>query len=146
MNNKHNIPAFVSVIAMVLGFYDLLRGFMHTVMLNYSADHIAGLALNTPQSVDLLRLLGSFGVSNYITGIMLILLAWRYRPLALTMLGLIPAAYGFGYITIQFNLQAYGPSTAKWGGFDYMLVDLSICVLTFIAGVAVMVYRNMNAR
>lgn len=146
MNTKHNIPAFVSVMGIGLGIYDLLRGFMHTVMLDYSASHIAGLTLNTPQAVDLLKLLGAFGVSNYITGVMLILLAVWARPLALAMMGVIPAAYGLGYFTIRCHLVGLSPSTAKWGGFDPLLLDLAICLLTFFAGVAVMVYRNKNAR
>ena len=40
------IPGFVAVAAILLGIYDLVRGFMHTVLLEYSATHIAVLDLS----------------------------------------------------------------------------------------------------
>ena len=54
---------------------DLLRGFMHTIVLNYSAKNIAVLDLSTSTASDQLRLLGAFGISNLETGVVLILLA-----------------------------------------------------------------------
>ena len=35
------IPKFIFIMAVFLGGIDLLRGFMHTVILPYSATHIA---------------------------------------------------------------------------------------------------------
>lgn len=142
MQNKQNLPAFISVIVMLLGMYDLLRGFMHTFMLNYSAINVAGLNLATSQAPDLLQLLGAFGISNYLSGIMLILMAWKARPLALIMLGVIPSIYFIGSLAIEANVQAYAISTAKWGGKKYMLIYLLICTATFIAGTIVTVYRK----
>ena len=142
MKNKYSIPVFVSVVAMSLGFYDLVRGFMHTVMLGYSAAHFAGLDLTIVQAADLLRLLGLFGVSNFITGVMLILSAWLSRPLALAMLGVIPAAYGIGYLTIHHCLSMHPQSTAKWSGMTPFLVYLLVCVISFIAGIVVMWRRS----
>ena len=139
---KTHIPVFVPVVAFLLGGCDLLRGFMHTINLEYSAHYIAGLDLTTPQAIDLLRLLDAFGISNYITGIMLILLALKARSLALIMLAVIPAAYGIGIICLRYVIPNYSTSQAPFNGMPMMLVYLSICTFTFFAGLSVALYQK----
>jgi uncharacterized membrane protein YphA (DoxX/SURF4 family) len=136
------IPKFISIMAVFLGVIDLLRGFMHTVVLPYSATHIACLDLSGPTAPDLLRLLGLFGISNYITGATLILTGLYARPIALVLLGLIPAFYGLGLLTIHAAMNPYPPSTAQWGGRPFMIVNLSLYVLTFLAGIFVLRHRK----
>ena len=136
------IPKFISIMAVLLGVIDLLRGFMHTVVLPYSATHIACLDLSGPTATDLLRLLGLFGISNYITGATLILTGLYARPIALVLLGLIPAFYGLGLLTIHAAMNPYPPSTAEWGGRPFMMVNLSLYVLTFLAGLFVLRHRK----
>ena len=136
------IPKFISIMAVFLGGVDLLRGFMHTVVLPYSAAHIACLDLSGPTASDLLRLLGLFGISNYITGATLILTGLYARPIALALLGLIPTFYGLGLRTIHAAMNPYPPSTAQWGGRPFMMVNLSLYVLTFLAGVFVLWHRK----
>jgi uncharacterized membrane protein YphA (DoxX/SURF4 family) len=128
--------------AVFLGGIDLLRGFMHTVVLPYSATHIACLDLSGPTASDLLRLLGLFGISNYITGATLILTGLYARPIALVLLGLIPAFYGLGLLTIHAAMNPYPPSTAQWGGRPFMMINLSLYVLTFLAGIFVLRHRK----
>lgn len=128
--------------AVFLGGIDLLRGFMHTVILPYSATHIACLDLSGPTAPDLLRLLGLFGISNYITGATLILTGLYARPIALVLLGLIPAFYGLGLLTIHAATNPYPPSTAQWGGRPFMMINLSLYVLTFLAGIFVLRHRK----
>ena len=134
MNQNTNIPKFVSVVAIGLGCLDLVRGFMHTILLEYAASNIAGLDLSSSVAIDLLRLMGSFGISNYITGITLILLGWKARPLALAMLGVIPAAYFVGSVGIKINSAAYAATEGDWGGIPMMLVYMGVCVVTFSLG------------
>ena len=136
------IPKFISIMAVLLGGIDLLRGFMHTVVLPYSATHIACLDLSGPTAPDLLRLLGLFGISNYITGATLILTGLYARPIALVLLGLIPAFYGLGLLTIHAAMNPYPPSTAQWGGRPFMMINLSLYVLTFLAGIFVLRHRK----
>jgi hypothetical protein len=64
VNSEYNIPKFVSIAAIVLGCLDLLRGFMHTVLLDFAAANIAGLDLSTSFAGDLLQMMGAFGISN----------------------------------------------------------------------------------
>ena len=136
------IPKFISIMAVFLGVIDLLRGFMHTVVLPYSATHIASLDLSGPTAPDLLRLLGLFGISNYITGATLILTGLYARPIALVLLGLIPAFYGLGLLSIHAAMNPYPPSTAQWGGRPFMMVNLSLYMLTFLAGIFVLRHRK----
>ena len=97
MKTEKSIPVFVSVVTIILGSYDLLRGFMHTIVLNYSAKNIAVLDLSTSTASDQLRLLGAFGISNLETGVVLILIGFYARPIALAMLGVIPLVYFIGH-------------------------------------------------
>ena len=136
------IPKFISIMAVFLGAIDLLCGFMHTVVLPYSATQIACLDLTGPTAPDLIRLLGLFGISNYITGATLILTGLYARPIALVLLGLIPAFYGLGLLTIHAAMNPYPPSNAQWGGRPFMIVNLSLYVLTFLAGIFVLRHRK----
>ncbi len=142
MQNENHIPRFVSVVAIALGCIDLMRGFMHTVLLDYAATNIAGFDLSTSIAGDLLQQMGAFGISNYLTGIMLILIGWKARPLALVMLGVIPAAYAIGYAAIKINSAPYAPTQAAWGGATPMLVYLVISGITFIAGIWITLNRK----
>jgi len=137
------VPRFVSVMAIILGSIDLVRGFMHTAVLPYSATHIACLDLSGPTASDLLRLLGLFGISNLITGATLILTGLYARPVALALLGLIPLLYGLGLITIHQAISPYPPTTAQWGGRPFMMAILAIYLLTFFAAAALMA-RNQR--
>ena len=126
MQSEYNIPKFVSIVAIVLGCLDLVRGFMHTILLDYAATNIAGFDLSTSLAGDLLQMMGTFGISNYLTGIMLILIGWKARPLALIMLGFIPVAYAIGIAGIKVNSAPYAP-IASCLGWDctFMLVYLA---------------------
>jgi hypothetical protein len=122
-------------VAITLGCLDLIRGFIHTILLEHAALNIAGLDLSTSVAGDLLMLMGTFGISNYLTGVMLILIGWKARPLALAMLGAIPVAYLVGVVGIRVNSGGYASSQADWGGMGLMLVYLGISAVAFVAGV-----------
>ena len=145
MQKQGHVPKFVSIVAIVLGCIDLLRGFMHTTLLEHAASNIAGLDLSTFQAGDLLQMMGGFGISNYLTGIMLILIGWKARPLALTMLGVVPAAYAVGIVGIRVNSASYAPSQSAWGGVPMMIVYVSICAITFVVGVVMTQGRRKKA-
>ena len=146
MKIDHLIPKFVPIVVFLLGFYDLVRGFMHTILLNYSAVHIAGLDLTTPQASDLLRLLGAFGISNLITGLMLILMAWYSRKMALIMTAVLPIIYYFGHLVIYSNLKHYAPTSANWEGIPFIIVYLTISAITFILGATITWLRSRENR
>jgi hypothetical protein len=134
MNNKTNLPKIISTVAIALGSLDLIRGFMHTILIRFAATSIAGLDLSTFQAGDLLVLMGSFGISNYISGLALILMGWKSRELAWIMMGVIPAAYLVGGLAIRFYSADLSNTQAAWGGKPMMMVYMVVCILTFMYG------------
>ena len=142
MKENNFIPKFISIVVIILGCLDIVRGFMHTIVLEYAATNIAGLDLSTSLAGDLLQLMGAFGISNYLTGTMLILIGWKARPLALLMLGAIPMAYAIGGMGIRINSAAYASSQADWGGIKPMLVYLTVSAITFVAGIIITQIRK----
>jgi len=132
------VPKFVWVVLIVLGSIDLVRGFMHTVALEYAALNIAGLDLTTSTAAEQLRLLGTFGISNWITGVTFILIALKAKDLSIYIMGLIPVAYGLSGIAMRINTAGYTETTANWGGLYMMVPYLLVCGITFVAGVLVM--------
>jgi hypothetical protein len=120
-------PKFAWIITIGLGCFDLLRGFIHTVLLEFAAINIFGIDLSGGVNNQMF-LLGIFGISNYLTGIMLILIGFRARELIPIMLPAIPATYLVGTVLVSGVVTP----TAQLGGGPYMLVYFAVCVATFI--------------
>ncbi|MHA1105902.1 MAG: hypothetical protein ACTSPN_09330, partial [Promethearchaeota archaeon] len=76
--NDIKCPKFAWIIMVGLGCIDLFRAFMHTFMLEYAALNIFVIDLSGGVDNQIL-LLGVFGISNYITGIMFILIGLKAR-------------------------------------------------------------------
>ena len=121
-------PKFAWLIMIGLGSVDLIRGFIHTVLLDYAAINIFVIDLSGGVSNQMF-LLGVFGISNYLTGIMMILIGLKARELVPIMLPIIPAIYFLGNILIS---RVTDPS-AQLGGSPYMLVYFAVCIATFVA-------------
>lgn len=112
----------------ILGCLDLVRGFIHTVLLEYAAENAMGLDLAVARD-DQLLLLGIFGISNYLTGIMLILIAMKARNLVQYVFLTIPISYMWG----AFLINRVASSTARLGGLPMMQVYIAVCIATFVA-------------
>ena len=111
-----------------LGIVDLIRGFMHTFVLRWSAVHIAGFdPINTPD--DQFFLLGVFGISNFLTGFVFIVISLRARELSPYVLFIVPAAYLLGLIGIG---VARVDMEATFGGKYFMMAYLATCVVTLV--------------
>lgn len=115
----------VRITLLVLGCVDLLRGVVHTVLLEYAAANIAGIT-----DVDAIFLLRTFGISNYLTGALFILIALRARHLAPYVLTLIPASYALGMLVSPPVAQ-----TAQFGGKYFMMVYLAVCLVIGVWGI-----------
>ena len=68
-------------------------------------------------------LLGIFGISNYLTGIMLILIGLKARELIPIILLAIPVAYLLGTLLISTVVNP----TAQLGGDPYVLGYFAVC-------------------
>ena len=128
-----HVPMYVAVVSVVLGCVDLIRGFMHTIRVEHAARDIAGLDLSSPVAIDLLTLMVAFGISNFLTGVMLILTGLWARRLALVMLAVVPTAYFIGFIGLQLNSATYAPTQADYPGKQMLAVYMVVCVATFVA-------------
>ncbi|MEE9599699.1 MAG: hypothetical protein V3V66_04480, partial [Anaerolineales bacterium] len=117
MNNNPNIPRIISLVSIILGSIDIFRGILHTLLMEFAASNIAGLDLSTAQAGNLLQLMGAFGISNYISGISLILVGWKARELALILLGVILAAYLIGGLATR--LYSAGHISSRQPGEEY---------------------------
>jgi hypothetical protein len=111
-----------------LGCVDLVRGFIHIVLLEYASINIFVIDLSGGVSNQML-LLGVFGISNYLTGIMMILIGLKARELVPIILPIIPTTYFLGTLLIS----RVATPTAQLGGGPYMLVYFAVCIVTFVA-------------
>jgi hypothetical protein len=132
-------PVFAWVVLAGLGAIDLVRGFLHTFMVEHSAVKIAGMNLEHSGG-DQLMLLGAFGISNFLTGAIYLAVAFKAKQLAPTVLAIIPGAYLLGFIALRLNHVS--PESA-FPGRDFMLGYMGVCTLTFVAS---MVCRCRNAQ
>jgi hypothetical protein len=126
--NKSDPPAFAWIVLAGLGIWDFIRGFSHTYFSSYFAESFAGLDLSH-NGADLLMLMGSFGISNFLTGAIFLVVAFKARPVVPWILGLIPLTYAFGLL----GIRLHATPEAAFPGRYMMLVYLAICVVTFVA-------------
>ena len=118
-----NVSAFVLFLVALM---DMNRGYMHTFKVRYAAENLAGIG----QDPDMLFLLGAFGISNFLTGLVYFLIIWKARRLAPYVLLLIPISYILGGAGISF---AEVEPVAPFRGQYMMRVYLLVCFLTSLA-------------
>jgi hypothetical protein len=118
-----------STMLFFIGILDVIRGFMHTFLLTWSATNVAKLNM-TAGSGDQVFLLGVFGISNFLTGFLYFLISRKARDLSPYVLIIIPLAYLLGLIGISSG-GVHGQ--AAFEGKYFMLAYFAICVLTFIS-------------
>jgi hypothetical protein len=127
VNTNLDTPKIAWIILTLLGCLDLVRGFIHTVLLEYAAEFIMGLDLAVARD-DQLLLLGTFGISNYITGMMLILVGLKARNIVPYVFLVIPVSYLSGAVLIS----RVASSSARLGGLPMMTTYIIVCIVTFI--------------
>jgi hypothetical protein len=98
---------------------------MHTVMLEYAAANIAGVS-----GGDALFLLRTFGLSNYLTGALFILIALKAKELAPYVLVFIPLSYAFGLLVSPPVAQA-----AQFNAKYFMMVYFAVCLVVGVWGI-----------
>lgn len=111
-----------------ISMLDILRGFMHTFLLNWSAANFAKFDMATVPP-DQVFMLGVFGISNFLTGFIYLLISRKARELSPYVLILIPLTYLLGLIGIRSgNVR---PQAAFEGQY-FMFAYFGVCLLTFI--------------
>jgi len=117
-----------SSVLFFIGCLDVLRGFMHTFLLTWSAANFAGFDMATV-SKDQVFLLGVFGISNFLTGFIYFVISRKARELSPYILVIIPFTYLLGLIGI-WSGGVHGQ--AAFEGQYFMFVYFGICILTFV--------------
>ena len=124
-----DIPRFVSVVAVTLGVFDIIRAIAHTVVVGPVATQVAGLDLTGPTGLDQIILMSAFGASNVITGASLILVGLTSRLNAMILLAVIPAAY----LVASIGVRVWGADLVGQGifpGKTNMAIYNVICLVT----------------
>lgn len=113
---------------LILGLTDLLRGFLHTFAINWAAATFAKLNLSAAAS-DQLFLLGIFGISNILTGLIYILISRKAKYLSPYILAIIPFSYLIGLI----GLRVSGVTAmSAFEGRYFMYAYFAVCVITLL--------------
>jgi hypothetical protein len=124
--DANDCPRFAWIVLMFFGFFNLTRGFMHTVLVEYAAANIAGLDLSVVRA-DQLVLLMNYGYSNFMTGAVFILIALKARNLVPPAILLVSVFSVISPVTIELM----GP-TADFAGRLLAPVWLAIGLITLI--------------
>ena len=131
-------PKFAWILLIGLGCLDLFRGFVHTVLLEHAAYNI--FVIDTTGGIEnQIFLLGFFGITNYFTGIMLILIGISARHLVPIILPVLP----FTYIAGSALVRNVASPTAELGGLTFMTIYLATCIVAFILIVFINIQKKM---
>ena len=125
--NQKDIYSLPSAVLFFIGCFDVVRGFMHTFNLTWSAANFAKFDMaTTPQ--DQIFLLGVFGISNFLTGFMHLFISRKAKHLSPYILIIIPLAYILGLIGIT---SGGIRGQAAFEGKYIMMVYFAICIVAF---------------
>ncbi|MCD8503716.1 MAG: hypothetical protein LRY53_00710 [Burkholderiaceae bacterium] len=116
--------SIAAIVLFGLGCMDLFRGLAHTFMIHWANDTFAHLDLSMNGN-DQLMLLGAFGISNWLTGMLFILIATKARALASASLVIILVAYAIGWLGMQY--AGVSPDSDFYGRF-IMLGYFAVCL------------------
>jgi hypothetical protein len=126
MKNPLKTYKFPANILLILGFIDIFRGFLHTFEINWAAVTFAKLDLSFAAN-DQLFLLGIFGISNILTGLLYILISRKAKEITPYVLLIIPLSYLIGLIGLR--LSGITPASAFEGKY-FMYVYFATCIIT----------------
>lgn len=117
-----------SAFLLALGCMDLFRGLAHTFMIHWANNTFAHLDLSVNGN-DQLVLLSAFGISNWLTGMLFILIAFKAKALASTVLVMILIAYALGWLGMQY--AGVHPESDFYGRF-IMMGYFGVCALGIV--------------
>lgn len=111
----------------VIGGLDLFRGFMHTFNIWWASENIAKMS----QTADTMFLMNTFGISNFLTGAIFLLIAKKAKELAPYILVLIPLVYALGIISSHITGVA-AMQESEWNGQYFMFSYFALIILVGI--------------
>jgi hypothetical protein len=113
----HQTGRIASIFLFCLGCFDLFRGLAHTYLIYWANDTFAHLDLSV-NGQDQLVLLSAFGISNWLTGMLFILISIKARAIASAALTVILIAYAVGWVGMQY--AGVSPDSDFYGRYIMM--------------------------
>ena len=100
----------------LIAVMDIVRGYMHTFNIWWASDYFAQMS----QTADTLMLMNTFGITNFLTGFIYLLIILKARNLSPYILMIIPISYLMGIVSARMTgvLQL---QTSSWNG-QYMMI------------------------
>jgi hypothetical protein len=105
-----------------IALLDLVRGFLHTFNIIWANATFAQMEANP----DSMMMLGAFGISNILTGLIYLLILRKAKHLAPYVLAIIPISYLSGSIGLK--LEGVQAESSFYGKY-MMLVYLGLCII-----------------
>jgi hypothetical protein len=136
--NKRLALKISSIALLLAGIMDIWRGFVHTFQVKYATINGAGIEPNS----DNLVLMGAFGISNFLTGFLYLLIVWKVKKIVPYVLLLIPVSYCMGSLGLKYSNVLIDPN--KFKGQYIMSVYLGICVITVIFYFLIAIVNNQK--
>ena len=117
------------VVLFLLGLVDLVRGFTHTFRVHHAAIHLAQIEPHP----DAMVLMVAFGISNFLTGALFILIALKAKEIAPIVLLVIPIAYFVGGLGMNYSgVSMQSPFIGQHMMKVYLTLSLVSSLLYFI--------------
>ncbi len=138
-------PRFVSFVAVGLGCFDIVRGFVHTVLAGSVAVDVSGIDVSGPSGRDQIVLMTAFGHANFITAAALIQAGLTSRTASLILLSVIPLALLIAGVSLNYwgaDLQGVGVFPGK----NNMRMYALICTATVASALLLRWWRKSSNR
>ncbi len=128
MFSKEKAMKIAIITLSIIAGIDLFRGFMHTFNIWWASENIAHMS----QTADTMFLMNAFGISNWLTGLIYILVVIKAKNTVPYILLLIPSTYILGIISNHMTGVSAMQSTTEWNGQYIMYVYLFTIALVGI--------------
>ncbi len=116
-------PLKIAIITLpIIAGVDIIRGFMHTFNIWWASENIAQMS----QTADTMFLMNAFGISNWLTGFIYVIVIKKAKDIVPYILLLIPGAYILGIISNHLTGVSAMQSATEWNGQYVMYVYLFI--------------------
>lgn len=125
MFTKEKALKIAVITLFVVAGVDIIRGYMHTFNIWWASENIAQMT----QTADTMHLMITFGISNFLTGFIYILIGVKAKDIAPYVLILIPISYLLGIISGHTTGVSEMASSTAWNGMYMLYVYWTVITL-----------------
>jgi len=124
MFKKQTALKIAVIVLVAVALMDLIRGYMHTFNIWYASENIAQMT----QTPDTMNLMNTFGITNFLTAGIFLLIVIKAKELAPYVLLLIPTTYLIGIVSARVTGVA-AMQVSAWNGQYMLFVYWAVCIL-----------------